>query len=392
MKTARGNSHLKLFKLARMMNGQTDSPLPVTPSLLRVFDAALSPEETDFLVRIGTSPLSRADLSARTGLAGRNFDAIFESCVSKGTIWSEESPDGEEIFSLAPIMLGWFEVHLCGGQRTPEKREFARRLSNLFDSWKKFNFPPLRALRNIAGRFSSPRLRIGAIDPGPGPKGRTITIDRELLPPATQVMSAPTVRGLIETYGGEDSIALVHCFCRQWRSMEGSECRLSMPAESCIVLGKFSAHAVKYGFGRRISREEAALVIEDTRRRGAVHMVWHERDDMNRGEIAICNCCWDCCGVLGSYNRGISSLHFKTSYHAVTADADPCTGCGLCVKACPVGAVRLADKKPVVTKNRCIGCGQCALQCPRDVIRLVPEEREVLLPLLKRSRARIREY
>ena len=39
-----------------------------------------------------------------------------------------------------------------------------------------------------------------------------------------------------------------------------------------------------------------------------------------------------------------------------------CTGCGICVKACPVGAVSMNEGKPSVREN-CIRCGKCTESC-----------------------------
>jgi formate hydrogenlyase subunit 6/NADH:ubiquinone oxidoreductase subunit I len=45
-----------------------------------------------------------------------------------------------------------------------------------------------------------------------------------------------------------------------------------------------------------------------------------------------------------------------------------------------------------INTRKCIGCGQCELQCPEECIQLVPHERNVLLPLVKRSEARIPRF
>jgi phosphoadenosine phosphosulfate reductase len=51
-----------------------------------------------------------------------------------------------------------------------------------------------------------------------------------------------------------------------------------------------------------------------------------------------------------------------------------CTGCGICVKACPVGAVSLEGKTPLVSEA-CIRCGKCTESCvvTRYFDKLVPD-------------------
>lgn len=54
-----------------------------------------------------------------------------------------------------------------------------------------------------------------------------------------------------------------------------------------------------------------------------------------------------------------------------------CKGCGLCVAACPVHIIELAEQTinvkgyqpaTVIVPNKCTGCGNCALMCPDSAI------------------------
>ena len=194
---------------------------------------------------------------------------------------------------------------------------------------------------------------------------------------------------LIEEYGDKKAIYAFPCVCRHGNKLIGSKCNFDMPKESCIAFGPEARAWAEWGYGRYISKEEAIDILKEVRDKGAVHSVIHERDDQNLPAAAICNCCWDCCGILKPYNSGSVALMYKASYKACLKEDADCKGCGNCEKYCPTTAMRLKDKKATLNDDLCIGCGQCAFQCRQNNIELYPNERMVFLPLLKKSEARV---
>lgn len=56
-------------------------------------------------------------------------------------------------------------------------------------------------------------------------------------------------------------------------------------------------------------------------------------------------------------------------------DENSCDGCGLCVKACHEGALKIVDGKArLVNESLCDGIGDCLPACPRNAISFVEKD------------------
>ncbi|MCM8796386.1 MAG: DUF362 domain-containing protein [Candidatus Omnitrophica bacterium] len=76
-------------------------------------------------------------------------------------------------------------------------------------------------------------------------------------------------------------------------------------------------------------------------------------------------------GALKNIGMGCASREGKLAQHSDLAPyvaMEKCTGCGECVKVCPVSAISLKKNKSHIDNAICIGCATCIAVCPFSAI------------------------
>ena len=79
---------------------------------------------------------------------------------------------------------------------------------------------------------------------------------------------------------------------------------------------------------------------------------------------------------LKAINKQISDSDMeKGNTHTVSqlfavVDSQKCTGCRLCQRVCPKGAILLVDNVAKINIDKCIGCDRCVEECPQGAISL----------------------
>jgi len=379
----------KLQRLAKLCNTRAVNPPPIIKEILMCMDVAVTPDETDFLLKLGEKQLTYDALRELSDMPEERFLPLFESMRHKGMLDTMYNEDGERRFMIYPLFpAGWFDdTYLSDGEDSPEKREFAHYFEQAVKKSEKLNFFPIRPIFDLYSRKTlKTTTSIAAIKP-PEPGNRVIRVDESIEPSPSKVLPSHGVNELIEKFG--DAIGVKHCFCRQWGKFTDGGCRLDLPSEICLSFGDKTKKYLETGVGRAISKQEAYSIIKEAQAKGAVHMVYYMEEQLDNPEGHLCNCCWDCCGVFRLYNMGTQPLLIKAFYYAALKADAGCSGCATCVDFCPVNAIRLSDGQAFIQNQTCIGCGQCEYQCPEDAVELIPRERDVYLPIQKKADCRL---
>ncbi|HOP63506.1 MAG TPA: 4Fe-4S binding protein, partial [Spirochaetota bacterium] len=169
-------------------------------------------------------------------------------------------------------------------------------------------------------------------------------------------------------------IHVANCVCKQGEAILGKPCQVTDDIEICIQFGE--GGYLDRGRSRLISKEEALAILDKAEDRGLVIQPANSLQP-----LCICLCCGCCCGVLTSAKKFEKPVELFATNYEIRIDAESCTGCGLCVKRCPMDALTREGKKIIVNMDRCIGCGVCAVKCPTKAAVLVPKSKKKRPPI-----------
>lgn len=168
-----------------------------------------------------------------------------------------------------------------------------------------------------------------------------------------------------------ERFVLNHCLCRL-----GEGCQNHPRDVGCIFLGDGAAE-IAPALGRRVSVDDALAHAQQAMAAGLVPTVVHSAFDAwllgipYQRTLAICFCCDCCCSVRQGLRAGPPAFRdtvVRLPGLSVVVGC-LCTGCGVCMDLCHVGAISLQGGRATIGEG-CKGCGRCATACPAGAIDL----------------------
>jgi electron transport complex protein RnfB len=291
---------------------------------IRLLKRLFTPEHAEMFLDMSTAAETSQEVAGRTRRDPEATARILEEMALKGLVFRLRE-DGILRYFAIPFIVGIYEFQVNNLNKSILKDVSEYYLSGLGNSFHALNTPHLR----------------------------TIPVNKDLVsqwPVATYDDAATIIKS-------KDRIAVAQCLCRKAVRTYGKGCDHSL--ETCIQFDSFADYYVDNSMARYITRDEALAILERNEKEGLVIQT------ANSKEVeAMCACCSCCCGMLISLKLfPAPAREVKSNYYCIS-DETMCSGCGTCIKRCPVGAIKLKDEKLCQIQKRCIGCGLCVSTCP----------------------------
>ncbi len=329
------------------LRGQLDQyavgfPVSESGNELKILKRLFTSDEAELFRFLSLKPETADAISTRRGGDSRSVTDLLERMFKKGLVFRREK-EGTVKFGALPFVPGIFEQ---------QSETMDKTLAALYEDYFQEVFH-----KNLAEK--EPLIH------RPIPVNRSIDIS---YPMAVYDNSR-------EIVGNQDLIAVAKCICRVQKGAIDEGCR--MPLETCFMFGSQAQYYMDRGTGRRVTTDEALKILDRCEEAGLVTMPFNTMTPAN-----ICNCCSDCCVVLGTLKKHPRPVEIIKPGFQASVDRERCEGCETCVGRCPMDAITVdTDDKGEINLNRCIGCGLCINVCPEEAIHLEPKpENERVVP------------
>lgn len=329
-------------KLARHLD-ELPAGYPSTESgvEISILKRLFTPEDAELAVHLTPIPEEGRVIARRAGIDLSEADHRLENLAKKGLIFCIARPGKPPLYMASQYMVGiWeYQVDCLNEGLIRDMNEYLPTFINA-DTWKK------------------------------APQLRTIPVGRSL-DASMYVLSYEKADELVRR---KRKIRVLPCICRREHAMIGEGCGKS--EETCLVFGSAAYFYEQRGIGRDIETAECLDILNRADSEGLVLQPNNAKNITN-----ICCCCGCCCQVLIHLKRHSKPAEIVSSPFIAEYHPDSCTGCGVCVDRCQMGAISLFQDQIALDLDRCIGCGLCVSTCPTKSLTLVRKSHEMQKPV-----------
>jgi formate hydrogenlyase subunit 6/NADH:ubiquinone oxidoreductase subunit I len=329
-----------------------------------IIEILFSPEDASLAARLPVLPATLETIADRTGMNAETLRDRLGGMADRGLVLDiRDRRTGTTRYMLAPPMVGFFEFSMMRLSDGLPKARLARAYEAYIDGDSAF-LEEISVAATLVGRTLV---------------HETAGVD-DLVP---EVLDWERASACVQS---AKHLSVTNCFCRHIAEHLGTRC--DYPMETCMSLGGGAEYLVRHNLGREITNEQGLELLAAARESGLVHIA----DNVQQNVSYICSCCACCCHELRSVQVGLPVVQPSGLQPAI--DHGQCTGCGRCVRACPVQALSLVPRDPRVREaqtpqrllshvdlDRCLGCGVCTGACREHALRMERRPQPPYVPL-----------
>jgi ferredoxin len=180
-------------------------------------------------------------------------------------------------------------------------------------------------------------------------------------------------------------IGISMCYCRHKREHLGKAC--DAPMDICMTFNNVAKSLIRHNYARKVEASECMELLGKAYEYNLVQC----GENVKNSVSFICNCCGCCCEFLVTAKK-FGILHpVQTTSFIPKINKDNCTGCGKCVKVCPIDAIEWVSndngsnsksgRKVRINEEICLGCGICVRACSYKSITLERREEQIITPV-----------
>lgn len=350
---------------------------PPSETLYKILKMMFTEEEAALVAQLPIKSFNIKTASVIWNMDEARAEHILDNLASKALILDLEcDEDNEKKYLMAPPMAGFFEFALMRTGGNLDQKVLSQLLHQYL---------------NVEGDFMK-ELFWGSETK----MGRAFVQERALNDNnSIDILDYEKASHIIKS---AKHIGVSMCYCRHKAHHLGDECYA--PMETCLSFDSVAYTLTKHEYARKIDASEALDILNKCYDYNLVQC----GENVQKHPSFMCNCCKCHCEAFVSARKFGLLVPVNTTSYIPVVDMDKCIGCGKCSKVCPMDAISVKNHEVItnndggihirkddsvihnkkhaeVNKELCLGCGVCVKNCPVGAIKLERRKESVITPV-----------